>query len=300
MLLPRSKIMFKVVPVKFKLTFFPVSYIMPCHLRIKFGALALLLLLGSVGQAALILYEPMDYPALANDALLSGGGTGSGSGWTGAWTGTNTYSTSGLTHSLAINPIGGAANAVTNAGANGRPFDTTGLSANGNSQYVSFLMNFNGLLPGSNTDRFLLFSNGSNAGQGVEFGASGANGTIRTRITGTNGGTSLTFDPAQTHMVVMRLSWSDTSGADQLDIWLNPTVVGDSIGTPGLTSTGNFGSTQGTFYLRNEGNAYRFDELRMGTDLSDVVAVPEPSLLAAFGLSFLTMLHFGRARVRRS
>ena len=91
------------------------------------------------------------------------------------------------------------------------------------------------------------------------------------------------------YLVLGRITFSDTAGQDRLEVWLDPPLTGGP-GTPlfNVTRTWVDPGANNSFYMNKYDSPDRsVDEIRLGTTLSDVVPVPEPSSVAllAVGLA---------------
>jgi len=227
-------------------------------------------------QAALILYEGFDYSPIGTNVAGQSGGTGA---WSGAWDTRVGTSTTGLTYS-GLQTTGNALLAG-NTFQNSRSWDTTGVGADGTSNWFSGLVT---VTSDTGQNRFLFSTGSSNEGFGFEAIGSGGNYTIVARADGVNGSSaSSAVTQNVTSLVIGRIDWSD-SGNELVSIWVNPADFSSVAALGVATSTAsdevdNFGQ----FYPRNAnataGQAI-YDEIRLGTTLADVTPVPEPSSLA--------------------
>ena len=87
--------------------------------------------------------------------------------------------------------------------------------------------------------------------------------------------------------VAQTLAWDSTASAAYTNGW----QAGDAGGTDGATS-GTRDMSFSTLHLANYTSSYavNYDEIRLGTTLADVSAIPEPAtlgLVAFFGTSVL-------------
>lgn len=267
-------------------------------------------------NGAIILHESFDYTAGSLSA--NNGGTG----WSGAWVaGTNTQQggqgngvpfvvpSDGLSYPDFVSSGASADELGTVAPAaaqSARSFTApTGWGVDGNIFWFSVL-GFQSSGGAANLMFGTVSSGGAGAGSEAGFGLllnGGNTNTIYARM-GTAGPASVagTGITNQTVLVVGRVSFSDTNNADALDLWLNPSVFATdaaSLGTITSSHTGNINLSGNEVFMRSLNTAAtRFDEIRLGNNLSDVlVAVPEPSTYAAF-LAVLA-LAFGIIRRRK-
>jgi hypothetical protein len=255
---------------------------------------------GSSAKATLLLYEDFNYTAASNTTAQSGG-----TGWTGAWgTAAGDTSTiiagSGLTYA-GLPTAGNAANDNTfGSMGNTRTWSGAGLFGNGSELWLSALVNTSAT--GSDLRLFALTSSTVSAG-GVGFSLAGS--TIRATVNGSSFSSNITGTSGTTMLLVARIQFSNTVGADSVTAWLNPTI-GATPPTGGSSISGDISSTFTTTPIlgfRGGGSWMGIvDELRLGTTYGDVVgvAVPEPSTyslfaLAASGLVFCS--HFRRRKV---
>ncbi|MGE4489474.1 MAG: PEP-CTERM sorting domain-containing protein [Kiritimatiellales bacterium] len=97
-----------------------------------------------------------------------------------------------------------------------------------------------------------------------------------------------------TYFVVLKLEYNADGTNERLTAWVNPQSSTESGSTPVLTTTGQMLSseTQMTlagFWINNFDSSatdyLQFDELRMGTEWLDAVAVPEPGTIGLFVIS---------------
>lgn len=241
----------------------------------------------SNSHAVLLAYEGFDYAAAANVTGQTGG-TGN---WNGAWTGptSTTVTSPGLTYTGLT--TSGNTSFESNSASSGNRRSWTGLdSSNGAELWFSVLLN--STATGSDLRLFVLnadVTSGSDSGVGVNINGLAINARVNTS---TSASTGLSLTSGVTSLLVGRLSFSDTAGADAITIWLDPTLGG---GTPGggFTLNGDFNSalfTNPNFgYRGGFGWLGSVDEVRIGTTFADVT-VPEPaafSLALAGGLALL-------------
>lgn len=280
----------------------------------------LALTLASSASAGLLVYEGFNY-GLADNAAI-----GTNSGW--QQSASNTAGTSWQfdTTSLAV-PFTGATGASLPAAAGGAlqiaggsqtGFDTPawGTLSVSSTYWYSFTLNTYGSTtgtPGSYTasprGTFNIFANTINANNPQNgFGINIANGGALNAGSST-GGTAATGTIIATggvYSILGRLV-VDGAGAAVNTVWVNPTNVSSviSLGTGASTGSASISAntTVAAFGGRSFGsgfsNGYRIDEIRVGTDLVDVVAapIPEPSAFAA--LAGLGALGFVASRRRR-
>jgi hypothetical protein len=261
-------------------------------------------MLAGVSHAELVLYEGFDY----GDTLTAGDklkGADGGVGWAGPWevSGSQedllTYQATGLDYD-GITSTGGAA--VDGSWDPNRDYDGTGYGADGTVLWFSTL--FSTTTPAGNNQKVFFFSNGSgssNVGLGFVVTSSDAS-TAGIAAGGADlaTGTTLgegTIATGATHLVLGRITISDTPGADKVDVWLDPIldglteadlVTGDSVATGDVTA--NFDATDTGLYLRgkNASNPITYDEIRLADSFAAVV--PEPATMTLLGLGGLVAL----------
>lgn len=218
----------------------------------------------------------------------------SGTGWSTGW---SFNANASLTGASLINP------AVTSSGAAIQSADSsvfrslsTGFTG---SFYSSFLVNTGGsnfanvTFYGSDRDTEEVF------GVGASWDGGGLNPNFGSWVqwnqnhawTGFPAVVSSTTPiDAATHLVIVEVQWS-TTGNSHVNMYVDPSIVGGILpATPSYSFDLNQGD--GTIPLPaiaqirlEQSGGSQIDEIRIGTELSDVVAVPEPTALALIGLS---------------
>ncbi len=179
-----------------------------------------------------------------------------------------------------------------------RLFDNTGLTGDGATYWFSVLFAAPDPTQSSATAIPSFFSNaGGGNGQSSGFAVSfnplqrtsaymdaRIGGSIRAsaNVPGTDYYTG-------SYLVLGRITFSDTAGQDRLEVWLDPPLTGGP-GTPLFNVTGTWvdPGANNSFNMNKYDSPDRsVDEIRLGTTLADVAAVPEPSTLAllAVGLA---------------
>ncbi len=110
-------------------------------------------------------------------------------------------------------------------------------------------------------------------------------------------GASLSINQNQTYLVVMQFINNGGAGADVENMWVDPDFGSSPDGTE-LTVTGDL-DLDGWFMVRGGSTATGLmDEINIGDTYSDVIPVPEPSVLALaiFGGAVALMMPFRRAK----
>ena len=262
-------------------------------------------------QATLLLYEGFDYAgSLSNGADLTGVSGGSGN-WSGAWTNNGSamaFSSTGLSYTDAggrtLSATGGAVadNATGNGVVVAKRFYTPGTIGESGTLWFSMLVNYT---DGAH-DYVHFGGTDGTAGRDSGFGFAVGNGTVGGGIADDNlaaslsdnaggllnAGTTPAFTLGSTHLVVGRLSLVD-GGNDTLDIWLDPELTSAYFSTNAVDSsvTAGFVSVTNLFQIGSGAAAIAtYDELRLGTDVTDVIAIPEPMTLGLIGLSGIGIL----------
>lgn len=253
----------------------------------------------SFSHGAIILQESFDYGGSLSQGDAVGGSNG-GTGWSAAWNpNAGTFEATGLTHSF-IDASGGALLAGSDFN-NDREYSLTGLTDNGDVQWSSFLIQFNGA---PNADRFYIFTAGSSGdGFGVDFGGNATTIDFDLTTNGTNSGSSALGSDANgnTSLIILKHTWgpTDMTGTEvTVDAWLNPSSVSSegALGTAvSRTTTLTPGELTGGIYPRTGSSNYILDEYRMGDSLSNV-AIPEPSTVVLLGLGLGSVFMLRRRR----
>jgi len=252
-------------------------------------------------HAALLAYEGFDY-----DAGNVNGDNG-GTGWSAAWVSStspvayaNVVTGTPMAYSGGAISITGSGTALSITGGGegllNRPF--VGIDS-GSEIYFSFL--FRAVAGGGNEFFHFYLSDDPdrfNSGGIGDFYTASGDAHFGARINDGTGDTtsasSISYTIGATYLLVGRLSTDGTSGAsadivDQVELWVNPTSL--TPGTADATVNASTGLTIGDFDIFSsrmvnfaDSDEILIDELRIGTDFSSVVTVPEPSV---GGLAFL-------------
>jgi len=109
-----------------------------------------------------------------------------------------------------------------------------------------------------------------------------------------------------TYLVIVKSIVNASSSQEALSVWVNPTDVSSEAALGTAVSIANIDQslfstafTQLSFYGDSLGMEVRFDEMALGTSLSDVVTpIPEPATFALATLGLFGLLAFGRRRRR--
>lgn len=261
----------------------------------KFLAIASLLVVANSASAALIAYEGFDYGFADNAAL------GNNLGWQSSATSTGTTSWQFDTSSLPVPHAGSTGSSLPAAtggslqiaGGSQTGFDTPGWGTLtvGTTYWYSFSLETYGTTagtPGSYTSSprgtFNIFTNTINTnntqnGFGINISNGGALNSSSSA--GANASTGITIATGSVYSILGRLV-VDAAGNGSHTVWANPTDVTNvaALGA-GATTSGSVltNNVRATFGGRSFGGStgYRVDEIRVGTELIDVVAIPEPS-----------------------
>lgn len=269
--------------------------------------LAVLVVAGQA-SAAIVLYEPFDYPV----GTLNGqaGGTGFSGAWIASGTTAAVIASPGLTYGdLATQ--GNRLDGLTSMSMR-RPFSSTGLTGNGSTLWFSFLIAATDTTVGTATAIPSFFSNstgphGQASGFAVSYNINSATDLyMDARIGGTTvaslsipGTNYYTSGPA---LVLGRITFSDTANQDRLEVWRNPTL-GAVPGAPLLAGSGQWvdPGANNSFYMNKYDPPDRMiDEIRLGTTLADVLPIPEPAGWVAIGLAAVAGVGWRRLGPRRS
>ena len=259
----------------------------------------------SASQGALVAHEQFNY----NTGNLTGnnGQDANSSGWSGAWVSNGSFEVTqvvtspGLTYPGLLTAGNAASDDQTNtAKLSSRPFDATGLTADGAVLWYSFLFNVPAVGGNSGLGRVKLFAHNSHEqGVGVNIGANGT-GTTATLVANIREGQNpsgkfgtYTFNLGETYLVVGRIDFTSVNNGDQNRIWVNPSLTAEPVvGTEDSRHLANIhltgsGPGGGGWMIRGD-TSWRgtVDELRVGTTFADVILpIPEPSsfFLATLG-----------------
>ena len=232
--------------------------------------------------AAIIIQDQFDY------AAGSLNGQNGGQGFTTAWqaSGDLVVTSPGLTYG-ALETSGNAITGL-NSGSMLRLFDNTGLTGDGASYWFSVLFAAPEATAGSATAIPSFFSNAAGGIGQVSGFAVSFNPSSRTSVymDARIGGSILDSADvpgadfyAGSYLVLGRITFSDTSGQDRLEVWLNPPLTGTP-GTPLFNVTGTWvdpGANNSFFMNKYDPPDRSIDEIRLGTTLADVLPVPEPT-----------------------
>ncbi|PAW77613.1 MAG: hypothetical protein B9S32_10035 [Verrucomicrobia bacterium Tous-C9LFEB] len=270
----------------------------------------------ATGHATLLAYESFN---TTGNLIGQATSTGFTSSWTqyvsGSGTGTATVYADGLTYSGLLSQGGRAYVVPTGTGATGARASLTS-SINSGTLYVSCLLNVD-----EGLRYFGLALSTSNAAEALVIGhnSGGANWTLSggamtgwtkagTTTTNTNdSGVAYQYDT--TTLLLLRIDFNASGASERVRLYVDPSTTASS--TDDLTAlvdcyTGTSvnlditGITLAAGYTSgvNTSSLVSFDEIRLGTDLGDVLVVPEVGScsLAVAGLGFVAFL---RRRNRR-
>ncbi|MGJ8640404.1 MAG: hypothetical protein ACSHYA_13540 [Opitutaceae bacterium] len=158
-----------------------------------------------------------------------------------------------------------------------------GLGDDGSEFWYSFLFQDDGS-PSSSSD-FSIFSEDTSGPVTLRI----TNSEVQIRFGGTTLDTIASATNTGPNLFVGRVIYSDTDLADSHTVWMNPTATAGGVPTGGLTGGGgpgvkNVEDPEDGFITLQGGTAWlgSYDEIRLGTTLGDVMAIPEPSMTAAF------------------
>lgn len=262
----------------------------------------------AVSEAALYANESFEYTAGAvGDGSLAGKAPGNGFG-TNAWTvATGTNPAAVVVNSLSASPAVYTAGAKASLDLTTNNRVTLGLDTGVGGNFSS-LLNGSGNVGADGTSLYIsyLFANDDVKGdQGLElhrdgsrvllFGSRGTN--TASNLTAATGSSSLTtvatFGGASRNAVrqlVLKIDF--LAGADQISGWLSPNPAAPGAATFSGVNAGDLSfDALGIFTSANSsGRSTKYDEVRIGQSLSDVVStsagtfVPEPATLGLVGL----------------
>jgi hypothetical protein len=243
--------------------------------------------LSVVAHGALIVYEGFDYTE-ANGTSI--GGLNGGTGWTEAYP--NPDGSHVLADGLSFAGVPSTGKAMTRSGGtlttDGRHWDTT---ISGTTYWYSFLVNSSG-----HEGTFGLFQrslNDNQNGTGIELRRE-ADGSTRILATGSYAVQARIVPAGETHLVVGHISGNN----NYLWVYANgeaaPTsapATGDAATVWGGALTDRMPAMYGRSFGSSQGPV-TFDEIRLGTEFTDVI--PEPATLGLVG-----MIGIGLIAVRR-
>lgn len=243
-------------------------------------------------EAALLLYDGLDYTPIGSDLTSNNGGSsGGGASWDGAWAvGENNGNpevtqviAGGLSYGSLVSEGNASEDNVGNDSlGNARPF--TGVStSDGTSLW------FSSLIDPTATDNKLYngwFTNESKLNGDDGFGwifepVNDTSATITPYISAEGSASSVfSYGIDDAILVVGRIDFSDTADSDDLRLWIDPTIGGAAPSDASATASflgGEF-VDGGSFFAvgANNGGEAVFDEFRLGNTFSDVTPVPEP------------------------
>ncbi|HEX8914559.1 MAG TPA: hypothetical protein VF796_19575, partial [Humisphaera sp.] len=243
---------------------------------------------GAVGVASTARAVPVAYDGFesyAAGAGLSGGSAGNGStgpngefGWTSNWT-----AVSGVNVQSAA-PVGSRTGQLDATPDSVVAATRSFTPQSGTAVYFSLRYNPAAGLDGSDFVHFYLGNSGTtNSNTGGIGDIDTTLTTLGARIGTTNGGTTVNSGTATaqgtTYLLVGKLSKVSSTNFNRVDLFVNPAGTTEPA-TPDATQTGDAGIAQlSTFSVRafnlDAGDAYKFDDVRIGTAFGDVV--PEPT-----------------------
>jgi len=271
-------------------------------------------MLASSSHAALIAYDSFDTYTPGADLNGNNGGTG----FTSAWSANTIVDVvnGGLSYNAGNVQVNGGSNAVSINGALAGPTDNTfsrAFTGQSSTVYVSFLFQpvVNGGLGQDDFFQFMLnddtdSENSGTIGMRNQSGTIGNDGYfVRIRDNTADLGNpeaGVLSVLGRTDFLIGKFSVSGANGAnfDKFDLFINPTS--NTEGAPNATLTGNSVNALIDFFTLRTAfldtlDAYRFDELRIGTAFADVVPiipevapiVPEPATMTLAGLGLLAL-----------
>lgn len=274
-----------------------------------FAAAVCLGVAAGTSHAAIIAYDGFSSSDYTAGALV--GQNATIAGFTGAWNNNSNIYAGGASNALTYSGVasdntGGAYN-NSNGGRAGRNF-TTILGGNGaagtNVYYISLMMRNSIAIVG----QYAAFELESQFGnRNFQLGSAADTGFTNWGMRA-NDSNSLIADSGvatvvgQTVFAVLKLTYSDQAAGDSVQLWINPT----NLGSEALST--NSVSLTGFDFLHNSAKDFQlaawtsgtstWDEIRLGTEWSDVTTVPEPATWALLAFSLTTVMVMRRRRRR--
>lgn len=258
------------------------------------------LLGGSSALAAVIYSESFDY----GNTTKAINGT---AGWTSASTLTKYDHDGGLDHASMSGEKGGSLwldHTDTRFATDSLPTPDWSLSnlPNGGEIWLAALFQY---VPATGSDHYLTLDGGSVSDLGFRITSAG----VVQVLASNNGGnaathsTPLTGTTAGTYLMLLRATkGAGTSPTEStIDFWFNPSNTSNvaSLGTPTWTTGADSKFGRDTEYFSNftaaPSEQGRIDEIRLATNLSEVIAIPEPRAPLLGGLGMLILLRRRRS-----
>ncbi len=263
----------------------------------------------STTRAAVLAYEPFDYPESLGTGL---NGLSGGMGFSGAWTDANNLPNLAITNTSLLYPSGvqlspaGSRVEVTDTAVNdpaGRGLATTINLGTGGQEFYSSALFRRSALTGELTS--VLIDDAATTPNIRWYYGIDTNGFFSTAVNPsepTQRATSLVPAlPDTTYLLVAKIR-TNTGPNGNDEVFLRVFAEGSTITEPiddsawDLRASGNSGVTLSRFRLSMSnviGQSNQFDEFRVGNSFADVVGVPEPGVAAS---ALLGMLAFARRR----
>jgi len=268
------------------------------NIRQIFALTSAFVCLQSVSFAAIIASESFDYTADGYNAGLEG--MNGGTGFSGAWKEFGSNANNGIfAGGLSVGSDAAPAEAgnharaqLSTAGAGiGRNLSST-LGADGSTVWMSYRLQNNNTGAG---EAFAVVFTSLSESRSVLAGATASTGGQ----SGTDGQFDLAYGPTGTinadyaprdtanHFLVWRFDFG-VGDNDTVTIFSDPTSGTDFSGAGSGQISGINAAFDGIAFT-STGATLQWDEIRIGTVLSDVTTVPEPSLGAILGLSLISL-----------
>lgn len=244
-------------------------------------------------RAALIVYDGFDYTASTAIAGQNGG-----TGFAGGWSSATAYQSFSTISSGSLS-YGGTA-ALPTSGNSGQ------LSVPNALNYPDITRNFSPITTGDLWVSFLTFTSNPNAGYAglrlqdgtlANYGSTslifaGDGGGVAKFELGANNFSVAAVTSNQVYLLTVRVQ-NIGSGSSPISLFLN-----DDFTTPILTTSRNIAQVGGLDFIAGP-NGYNdgsgnftagIDEIRVGTTLADVSAIPEPTALGLLGIAGLALV----------
>ncbi|MGB0993125.1 MAG: PEP-CTERM sorting domain-containing protein [Akkermansiaceae bacterium] len=261
-------------------------------------ALALSLATVTASHAAIIAQESFDYSTAGYGTGLEG--PSGGTGFSGAWKEFGSNANNGVFagnvtvgSDAATTPVGNHARVqLSSAGAGiGRNLSST-IGTDNTTAWLSYHIQNNNTSAG---EAFAVVFTSLSESRSVVMGATAATGgqslsdgmfDLAYQPTGANA--DYAARDTSNHFIVVRFDFG-VGNSDTVTLFNDPTLATNFSGTGSAQISGVDATFDGIAFTATNATL-QWDEIRIGTELSDVTSVPEPSSTALFGLAGVALL----------